>query len=465
MRSPRVLLVRTAPGTELGRVALCFLFGALASAVLAFAAVAPAGARAKTTPMLPVLLVHGVESAGSNFASQEMRFESNGYPHSWVEALDYNSLGAAATNYAGEVEEQIEAAIAALKQRTGASQVDVVGHSEGTKVMYHYLAESPKAAEHRASVAAYVNIDGQESNPGVRTLAVWAQRSGPTGPTGRHMEGAENVTMPDMTHVQSATSALTFVQMYKFFRGTRPKHDLVRQKGTIQLAGKALEFPQNTGLAGDTVEVWPLNVAGQRTTKSPIASVVISDASEAGGGWGPVSATPGQRYEFALVKPDAKTLHVYMEPFVRSDYDIRLLGSVPIEEDTGKFPASSGAVMIRYEEYWGNEPGQDDEVLVDGLELCTPSLCPWEKKVNAYFAFNWEGKNESTLNEEPVLGRLPFIQAAQVYIPASSPPSATVSYQLRSRLGGEARTLNVPNWEGTTNQVQIFWNDFESLKF
>jgi Lipase C-terminal domain/AF_1763-like, C-terminal domain/Lipase (class 2) len=460
-----MLLQKRGPVTKLGHVALCLLFGAFMSAALAWAAAAPASAKTKKLPMLPVLFVHGVESAGSNFASQEMRLESNGYPHGWVEALDYNSLGAAGTNYAGEVEEQIEAAIAALKRRTGQAQVDVVGHSEGTKVMYHYLAESPKAAEHRASVAAYVNLDGQESNPGVRTLAVWAERSGPTGPTGRHMQGAENVTMPDMTHVQSATSAQTFIQIYKFFRGKLPRHDIVPQKGTIQLAGKALEFPQNSGLAGDTVEVWPLNLQGQRTTKNPIASFAIIDPSEAGGAWGPVTATPGRRYEFALVKPNAKTLHVYMEPFVRSDYDIRLLGSVPIEQDTGKVPGSSGAVMIRYEEYWGNEPGQNDELLVKGLELCTPSLCPWEKKVNAYFAFNWEGKNESTLNEEPTLSKLPFIQAAQVYIPASSPPNATVSYQLKSSLGGGVRTLDVPNWEGTTNPIQIFWNDFESLKF
>jgi len=40
-----------------------------------------------------------------------------------------------------------------------------------------------------------------------------------------------------------------------------------------------------------------------------------------------------------------------------------------------------------------------------------------------------------------------------------------VHYQLKSRRGGGLRTLNVPNWEGTTNQVEIFWNDFESLNF
>jgi hypothetical protein len=457
----RVSIRAGRPVTTLGRSVL--LATAVTAGMLALASAS--AANASTYERRPVLFVHGVESAGSNFASQELRFESNGYPHGWVEAIDYNSLGAAAENYNGEVEEQIEAAIAALKRRTGKSQVDVVGHSEGTKVMYHYLAESAKAAEHRASVAAYVNIDGQEENPGLRTLAVWAERSGPTGPEGRHMEGAENVTMPDMTHVQSATSAQTFIQIYKFFRRQLPKHDIVPQKGTIQLAGKALEFPQNTGLAGDIVEVWPLNFEGQRTTKTPTASFPITDGSEAGGGWGPVAAKPGQRYEFALVKPEAKTLHVYMEPFVRSDYDIRLLGSRPIEADTGKFPGSSGAVMLRYKEYWGNEPGQNDEVLINGLEVCTPSLCPWEKKVNAFFAFNWEGKEESTLSEEPALSKLPFIQAAQVFIPAHEPPNATVSYQLNSRGGGGLRTLNVPNWEGVTNQVQIFWNDFESLSF
>ena len=60
---------------------------------------------------------------------------------------------------------------------------------------------------------------------------------------------------------------------------------------------------------------------------------------------------------------------------------------------------------------------------------------------------------------------LPFIQGAQVYIPTGSPPNATVKYQLNSRNGGGLGTLNIPNWEGTTDQVTIYWNDFESLNF
>jgi hypothetical protein len=441
---------------------LPWLLALLCAGTLLFAAAPQAGA--STFERRPVLFVHGFESAGSNFASQAMRFESNGYKPSWVMELDYNST--AAVGNQSEVDKQIEEAIATLKQRTGRSQVDVIAHSEGTSVMYNYLAEGEKAAERRESVARYANIDGQEKNPGVPTLALWAGRCGDAtcSKPERHMEGAENVTIPNATHVQTSTASQSFQQIYKFFRRSLPAHDIVPQKGKILLAGKALEFPQNTGLIGDTVQIWPVDSNGARTTTTPLASIEITDGSTGGGAWGPVTAKTGQRYEFALVQP-SRTVHVYMEPFVRSDYAIRLLGSAAIENYTGKNPGSTGAVMIRYKEYWGNQPGENDELLINGLNVCTATLCPWEKEVNAFFAFNWEGKPETTLNEDPVLSKPPFLQGAQVYIPASTPPNATVSYQLNSRGGGGVRTLNIPNWEGTTSQVEIFWNDFESLNF
>ena len=116
---------------------LRLLLGALATGALMLAAV-PA-AYAGTFERRPVLIVHGFESAGSNFASQAMRFESNGYPHGWVEEIDYDSTAAVANHE--EVNKQIDEAIAALKQRTGKSQVDLIGHSEGTSVSYSYLTE------------------------------------------------------------------------------------------------------------------------------------------------------------------------------------------------------------------------------------------------------------------------------------------------------------------------------------
>jgi len=120
----------------------------------------------------------------------------------------------------------------------------------------------------------------------------------------------------------------------------------------------------------------------------------------------------------------------------------------------------------------------------DGLTVETTLLFPLSLVLVIAWAFSGSGTFPSPHIDKDVLrGRqldfattflpdglskiteLPFLQAAQVYIPSSSPPNATVSYQLSSRGGGGLRTLNVPNWEGTTNQVEIFWNDFDTLNF
>jgi hypothetical protein len=230
----------------------------------------------------PIVFVHGIEGSGAQFESQKMRFMSNGYPASWFDEVDYNSTRAVADK--SEVHQQIDAAIAALQQRTGRSQVDVIGHSLGTSVMHDYLTEGSMAAQRSANVAHYVNVDGQSQNPGVPTLAVWAGRGEP----GRNMDGAENVTIPNQTHVQVMTSAESFVEYHRFLTGRPPARDIVPQSGAIQIAGKALFFPENRGLLGATVQIWNVNDSGRRTTTAPLASIPITDGSQGGGAWGPV---------------------------------------------------------------------------------------------------------------------------------------------------------------------------------
>src|SRR5919106_645263 len=264
----------------------------------------------------PILFIHGIEGSGAQFESQKMRFMSNGYREHWIDEVDYNSTRAVADK--SEVHQQIDDAIAALKQRTGKPKVDVVAHSLGTSVMYDYLTNGGAAAQRRANVAHYINVDGQSQNPGVRTLAVWAGRGTP----GRNMDGAQNVTIPNQTHVQACTSAESFIAYYRFLTGRRPAHNIVPQRGSIEVAGKALDFPQNSGLAGATVEIWEVDESGRRIATAPLASLPIADGSQGGGSWGPVTVKPGQRFEFALVRPGLPVLHVYYEPFVRSDYTL-----------------------------------------------------------------------------------------------------------------------------------------------
>jgi triacylglycerol esterase/lipase EstA (alpha/beta hydrolase family) len=432
------------------RLALLALAGALLLMCGASAA------NAATFGQDPILFVHGIEGSGAQFESQKMRFMSNGYPASWFDEVDYNSTRAVADK--SEVDRQIDDAIAGLKQRTGKSQVDVVAHSLGTSVMYDYFTNGDQAAARRANVARYINVDGQDQNPGVITLAVWAGRGTP----GRSMDGAQNVTIPNQTHVQTCTSAQSFVQYYKFLTGHSPSHDIVRQKGAIQLAGKALDFPENMGALGTNVQVWQVNGNGQRISPAPVATFSISDADVGGGKWGPITVQSGTRYEFALLRPPLPTLHIYYEPFVRSDYTVRLLQSPAIEQYAGNRPRSLSAVIIRYKELWGDQGTESDKVLINGTNICTPTLCPISKQVNAYFVFdlNRDGKTDLS-SPDPVLSNLPFIQGADVYVPANSPPDNTVSFQLLSRGAGPVRTLNVPNWDATTDGVTIQWNDFE----
>src|SRR3954462_9433429 len=223
------------------------------AAVLLFSA-QPAGARA-TFDQNPVLFVHGIEGSGSQFESQKMRFTSNGYPEAWVDEGDYDSTRAVGDKSA--VDAQIDAKIAALKERTGKSHVDVIAHSLGTIVMEDYITSSD---ERKANIGKYGNVDGQSTNPGVPTLAVWAGRGTP----GRSMDGATNVTIPDQTHVQTCTSKESFVEYFKFLTGKPPAHDIVPQKGKIELAGRALDFPANTGLSAATVQLWPVDANGKQ---------------------------------------------------------------------------------------------------------------------------------------------------------------------------------------------------------
>ena len=65
------------------------------------------------------------------------------------------------------------------------------------------------------------------------------------------------------------------------------------------------------------------------------AHATATDGSIGGGKWGPVSVVRDQRYEFALVQSPVQTLHIYYEPFVRSDHTLRLLASPAFEEYAG----------------------------------------------------------------------------------------------------------------------------------
>jgi pimeloyl-ACP methyl ester carboxylesterase len=440
-------------------------FVALALALLGILVAAPAAAAHHgfrhhglgLAKIHPIIFVHGGEGSGAQFASQKMRFTENGYRDDYVQVFEYDSTFA--TESMADVQTKLDQMIAQVKQETGKSQVDLIGHSLGTEVDQTYLDSSPA---HAANVAHYVNVDGQTATSppgGVPTLALWAGRGTP----GRTIGGAINVTIPDATHVQTATSPLSFAQMFKFFTGHRPATtDIVPQHGRITIAGRALLFPQNVGVpAGATLTIWKVSGrTGQRIGKHPVATPTL--ASD--GSWGPVSIQSGKHYEFALSQ-SGEVEHFYREPFRRSDDLVRLLTQVPntgLDALWSKSPQHVNLIVIRYKELWGDQGSENDTLEINGVNVINAATSPLHHLTNAMFAFDKGNDKVSNVSVPiPTFFAIPFLSAVDLFIPAASPSTGTVSVSLRSRGAGPVRTVNFPNFRSTTDSVTVQLNDFE----
>jgi pimeloyl-ACP methyl ester carboxylesterase len=415
-----------------------------------------ADAHGKPPAPRPVIFVHGGSGSGAQFDTQALRLMSNGYPADRIAVHEYDSTFG--TNTMEEVWAGLDELIAELLRETGADGVDLLGHSLGTTVSQGYLTSSPERA---ASVAHYVNIDGRTAAAppgGVDTLAVWGE-----GDQTRQIIGAQNYYAPAQSHVQVATSAETFAEIYRFFTGHEPKTtDVVPQRGRIQLSGEANVFPQNQGAGGFTLQIFEIDRRGRREHRRPDATFAIG----ADGAWGPFKAHAGERYEFALTRTDGSVHHLYFQPFLRSDHLVRLLTSRPGEGlDLLREPSdtSAGFGVIRYKEMWGDQGANNDTLEIDGVDVLNPATAPRTKRVNAMFVGddNLDGVTDLSAPVQPWFS-LPFISAVDLVVPATIPPDDTARIQMVARAGdGDEEVVNIPNWATSQNIVTITFRDFQ----
>jgi pimeloyl-ACP methyl ester carboxylesterase len=432
-----------------------------ASKVVAFVAVGLlfAASVASAKPRLnPIIFIHGGSGSAAQFESQAMRFASNGYPHRYITALEYDSPSIG--DILPEVHARLDALIAELQAQTGRAQVDLLGHSLGTFVAQTYLAVPARAA----NVAHYVNIDGASAGAppgGVPTLALWAGAAPPIG----SITGAINVTVPDQEHVQVASSAESFFEMYYFFRGEAPATtDIVPEPpGQVSVEGKVNFFPQNVGIAGATLEIWEVDAdTGFRKGKEPVATRLIDET----GDWGPIDEVKGGRhYEFAVLREGEVSINYFYEPFLRSDHLVRLNvgeGLAPFIDSSDNHAA---VTVLRNKEFCADrdEPVDNDVLSIDGTNVLntTTALCESVGgSAVAFFAFDDNSDGVSNVNLVPFpFTLLSFLSGADLFIPTD--PPATVSVVTIPRGGGAARTVNVPNTPSTESRIVIQLNDFE----
>lgn len=169
-------------GTIAGLLALALLLGAgLAGAVSTV--LGPSGApepqegtaaRAVGSPLaatpaaqtpVPVLLVPGWLDTGRDLTALRIRLIGAGWPSSHVETLTFAEPTGSNREHAAE----LEAAVTALVERTGASAVDVVAHSMGGLATRWYLMSRPDApvrrvvfvaSPHRGTISAHLSWGG-----------------------------------------------------------------------------------------------------------------------------------------------------------------------------------------------------------------------------------------------------------------------------------------------------------------
>ncbi len=420
--------------------------GALGVALLVALGLAAVPAQAHPAPATPrpVVFVHGSAGSGQQFQTQAKRFAVNGYPIDLIEAHEYDStftLNTMADVWAG-----LDARIIRLLETSGQQQIDLLAHSLGTFVVQGYLNSSPERA---ARVANYVNLDGRtaEAPPGgVRTLAIWGE-----GDQSRTVAGATNAYLPEQGHTETVTSPESFQHSYRFFTGRSPQTTAIGTEARIQLAGRAVLFPQNAGVSAGALEVYELNELGLRTRR--VATVALSGD----GSFGPITAKGGARYEFALIRAGAPVHHFYFQPFRRTDNLIRLLASPPggglgaLVETSDRHAA---IVVNRNKEWWGGS----DRLWVNGRDILNEATSPRVKRTIGIFAFDAGSDRVTDLSKPlPAFFAQTFITGVDIHIPALG--LTTVVSQQRGT-SGVPDAFVIPAWPSSGHRSTLTFDDY-----
>lgn len=430
------------------------------------AVIVPSIALAQEGERLPIVFVHGAAGSGAQYETQSRRFDTNGYSDDLVRAFEYDS--SFATNTFAQVVARLDSFVSETMTDVGTDQVNLVGHSLGTFVSNTYLSDPARAAK----IARYIGIDGS-SNPTcgqtsdtLDCMGIW-QGTNTTGNV-----GGNNVRLENQTHVQAATSAESFTAQYEFLTGHPPTTTLVLPEppGQVTIAGRAVEFPQNLGAAGATLEIWDIDAdTGTRRSTQPRATISIA----ADGSWGPVAVNGQQLYELYVTREGFSGHHFYFQPWHRGSSLVRMNLAPPnsqIVANTNLSDNHLATTVVRQREWWTTHPtGQNDLLHVattspsrgDQPAVNVLTNVTSNSLIGIHLHDAAASPSDSTLAPLPFFPTQPFQTGVDVYMPASEPPDGTVSFVNAPR-GDTTRlqVLNIPNWASASHRTTVTFNDF-----
>jgi hypothetical protein len=313
-----------------------------------------------------------------------------------------------------------------------------------------YLEDPARAAK----VAKYVAIDGRPCPETVECLA----------PT--------QETNPGQAHVEVATSEESFAAQYEFLVGDAPEVvEIVPQREAVEITGRAVNFPANTGRADTTLDIWEVEPAtGHRVDEEPHASFELGPD----GAFGPVEIESGAHYEYVLSAEDTEVQHhLYLQPYVRSSHLVRLLSSQPdgdTRSNTNLGEGHSALIAIRMREWYAvDDPdldGDQRDILQVGVVGDSDPVDVLQEYVgNGAIAVHIHDDaatpGETTLLPLPYFADQPFQSGVDLFLPASDGGDGTIAVTNVPRGDtGRAQTINVPNWPSSTHAISVVFTDY-----
>jgi pimeloyl-ACP methyl ester carboxylesterase len=383
----------------------------------------------------PFVFVHGTYGSASNIGNVALLFGSNGYCQDRFVAVDYNSLG-------GNPLDQLDALIDDIRQKTGADQVELAGHSQGTGHCVDYLGD----AAHAAKVAHYINYSGEGMVPNdVKTLSVSSDND--LGGMPHHAPNAEKmVTLTDIDHFGVAASTQSFVETWKYLYGSDPKYTEVQcGADPVTMVSVSEDFADNGPDAMGKIEVYEIGDK-PRENGDPVMTL---NADE--NGHLPTAMLKRLvNYEFKGFDSQGNLLgRLYYGGFKRSNMLVRFLRPSQI---SAVVDATSGMVVTGADhsalvmQYLAGAFRHDlkDTLLVNGSDVLTDDNAGRTTSTVGLFM------SDQNMNKQSDLGSAfsaPFLVGTDVYVDATS--AAWIEFNFNGH------TLHIPNWPSTDGLLSV----------
>jgi pimeloyl-ACP methyl ester carboxylesterase len=395
--------------------------------------------------ILPIVFVHGFVGSASQFDSQAQRFIANGSPPNKLLAFEHDGVGAGLppNKFPDDLSVVIDEALAKFKT----SQVLLIGHSRGTTVSNTYLSNPERAKK----VSKVVLLDGRPCDPA----------------NGVPCDAPNQAALVGQKHVEVATSPESFKRQYKFLFGKDPSVvDITKEAARVQISGRAVNFPANTGRDGAVLKVYELDQAtGKRLCEQEIASFEIGTS----GDFGPLRVNPDRYYELTLSGAESDvTQHFYIQRFLRSTKFVRLLSGGPdaaSRTNSNLGPAHAGLTVLRMREWTAadvlqiHESSDSGDVMVENV--LNAGVAGTGGAIALYIQDDAATPKETTLVPLPYFKDQPFQGGADVYLPASDPTDGVITVTSLPR--GDAskpQVLNFPNWPSDKHTIMVYFNDY-----